>query len=99
VGSFGVVALGTGVALNLKVNSMSTDLEKPDNFNRDTDSSRKNYKTLGWVSYGVGAAFLAGGSLLYYLGWHAGHSSAQPSVALVPTFAPGTAGALLTGAF
>lgn len=99
VGSLGVVALGTGVALNLKVNSMSTDLEKPNNFNSDTESSRKNYKTLGWISYGVGAAFLAGGSLLYFLGWHAGRSSAHPSVALVPTFAPGTAGALLTGAF
>jgi hypothetical protein len=98
-GSLGVVALGTGVALNLKVNSMSTDLEKADNFNRDTNSSRKNYKTLGWVSYGVGAAFLAGGSLLYYLGWHSGHHSTQADVALVPTLAPGTAGALLTGAF
>ena len=99
VGSLGVVALGTGVALNLKVNSMATELEKPNNFNSDTESSRKNYKTLGWISYGVGAVFLAGGSLIYYLGWHAGHSLAQPSVALVPTLAPGTAGALLTGAF
>jgi hypothetical protein len=99
VGSLGVVALGTGVALNLKVNSMSTDLEKPDNFNRDTDSSRKSYKTMGWISYGVGVACLAGGSLLYFLGWQAGHRSAQPRVALVPTLAPGTAGALLTGAF
>lgn len=99
VGSLGVVALGTGMALNLKVNSMSTDLEKPDNFNRDTNSSRKDYKTLSWISYGAGAAFLTGGSLLYILGWHAGHSSAQPSVALVPTFTPGTAGALLSGAF
>ncbi len=99
VGSLGVVALGTGVALNLKANSMATDLEKPDNFNRDTNSSRESYKTLGWISYGVGAACLAGGSLLYFLGWHAGHSPAQTSVALVPTIAPGTAGALLTGAF
>jgi hypothetical protein len=99
VGSLGVVALGAGVALNLKVNSMSTDLEKADNFNRDTNSSRKDYKTLSWISYGAGAAFLTGGSLLYILGWHAGHSSAQPSVALVPTFTPGTAGALLSGAF
>jgi hypothetical protein len=99
MGSLGVVALGTGVALNLKVNSMSADLEKVDNFNRDTDSSRKNYKTLGWIGYGVGAAFLAGGSLLYFLGWRVGHNSAQPSVALAPILAPGTAGALLTGAF
>ena len=99
VGSVGLVALGTGVALNLKVNSMSTDLEKPDNYNRDTDSSRKDYKTLGWIGYGVGAAFLAGGSLLYYLGWRSGRHSARLDVALVPTLAPGAAGALLAGAF
>jgi hypothetical protein len=98
-GALGVATLVAGVALNVKVNSMSSDLEKPDNFNRDTDSSRKSYKTLGWVCYGAGAAFLAGGALLYYLGWRAGHRSAEPTVAVVPTFALGSAGALLAGAF
>jgi hypothetical protein len=98
VASVGAAALLAGVVLNLKANSMSSDLEKPDNFNRDTDNSRKDYKTLGWVSYGVGAACLAGGSLLYYLGWHSGRDSAS-SVALVPNVASGMAGAMLTGAF
>jgi hypothetical protein len=98
VASIGAAALITGVVLNFKVNSMSSDLSKPDNFNRDTDSSRKDYTTLGWVSYGVGAACLAGGSLLYYLGWRSGRDSA-PSVALVPNLAPDMAGALLRGAF
>jgi hypothetical protein len=99
VGAVGVAAMGMGLAFNVKVNSMASDLEKPDNFNRDTDSSRKTYKTLGWVSYGVGAAGLAGGSLLYYLGWRARHDSASTRAALVPALAPGEAGALLTGAF
>jgi hypothetical protein len=98
VASVGAAALITGVVLNLKVNSMSSDLAKPDNFNRDTDTSRKNYKTLSWVSYGVGAACLVGGSLLYYLGWHSGRDSVS-SVALVPNVAPDMAGAVLTGAF
>jgi hypothetical protein len=98
VASVGAAALITGVVLNLKVNSMSSDLQKPDSFNRDTDTSRKSYKTLGWVSYGVGAACLAGGSLLYYLGWHSGRDSGS-GVALVPNVAPGMAGAALTGAF
>jgi hypothetical protein len=96
--SVGAAALITGVALNIKVNSMASDLQKPDNFNRDTDTSRKNYKTLGWVSYGVGAACLAGGSLLYYLGWHAGRTSTS-TVGLAPYVAPGVAGALLGGSF
>jgi hypothetical protein len=98
VGAVGAASLITGVVLNLKVNSMASDLAKPDNFNRDTDTSRKNYKTLGWVSYGVGAACLAGGSLLYYFGWHSGRNTGS-SVALVPNVAPGMTGAALTGAF
>jgi hypothetical protein len=98
VGAVGVAALGAGLALNLKANSMASDLEKPDNFNRDTDSSRKDYKTLSWVGYGVGAALLAGGSVMYLLGWRAGQASGS-DIALVPTFTSGSAGALLTGAF
>ena len=98
VASVGAAALIAGVLLNLKVNSMASDLAKPENFNRDTDTTRKNYKTLGWVSYGVGAACLAGGSLLYYLGWDSGRDSGS-SVALVPSVAPGMAGAVMTGAF
>jgi hypothetical protein len=97
-GSLGVAALISGVILNLKVNSMASDLEKPDNFNRDTDSSRKTYKTLGWVSYGAGTACLVSGSLLYYLGRRSGHDSTA-SVAFIPGLGPGSAGAVLTGAF
>ena len=96
--SVGVAALVTGIFLNLKANSMASDLENAGNFNRDTDTSRKSYKTLAWVSYGAGAACLAGGSLLYYLGWRAGNGS-ESAVAFVPTFAPDMAGAALKGAF
>jgi hypothetical protein len=97
-GTVGAVALLSGVILNLKVNSMSSDLEKPDSFNRDTDSTRSTYKTLALSSYGVGAACLAGGSLLYYWGWRTGRDSA-PSVALIADLGPHVAGALLRGAF
>jgi len=51
-----------------------------------------------WVSYGVGAACVATGAVLYYLGVRRG-SAGSTSVALVPAFAPGQAGALLKGAF
>jgi hypothetical protein len=54
--------------------------------------------TLGWVSYGVGAAGLAGGALLYYLGWRAGKEPGA-AVALLPVVAPGVAGAAVRGAF
>ena len=53
---------------------------------------------MGWVSYGVGAACVATGAILYYLGAQAGKNG-NAGVALLPAFAPGTAGAVLTGAF
>jgi hypothetical protein len=99
VGAVGLAAIGAGVGFNIKANSMASDLEKPESFNRDTDSSRKTYKTLSMVGYGVGAAFVVGGSLMYILGWRSGHRAKSSEVALVPIFAPDSAGALLTGAF
>jgi hypothetical protein len=99
VGALGVATLGAGVGFHVKTNSMASDLEKPESFNRDTDSSRKTYKTLSMVGYGVGAALLAGGSLVYILGWRSGQRAKSSEVALVPILAPGSAGALLTGAF
>ena len=63
VGGAGLVA---GLVLNLKVNSMSSDLEA--NYGLASDATRKHYKTAGWIAYGTGAACLAGGAVLYYLG-------------------------------
>jgi tetratricopeptide (TPR) repeat protein len=94
----GAGALITGVALNLKVNRMTEDLEKPYGYNASTDSTRKDYKTLGWISYGVGAACMAAGAALYYLGWQTDRAS-SPALAIAPWAGPRTAGALLTGGF
>jgi hypothetical protein len=96
--SVGGAALLAGVILNIKVNSMSSDMEKLNNYNRSTDSTRKDYQMLGWISYGVGATCLASGALMYYLGWHKAHGS-HVDVAVLPTVASGIAGAILTGAF
>jgi hypothetical protein len=98
VGAVGVAGITTGVILNLKVNQMSSDLEKPDNYSRKTDSSRKTYTTAGWISYGLGAACLATGSLLYYLGWRSAAGSAT-AVAWIPTASPDMAGIALEGSF
>jgi hypothetical protein len=92
VGGAGLI---TGIILNAKVNSMSTDLEKPYGYSASTDSIRKDYKVLGWVSYSVAAACMVGGAGLYYFGWRKGQDS---SLALVPTVGPGLAGLAITGA-
>jgi hypothetical protein len=98
VGGLGVAGVVTGLVLNLKANSMANDLEKPESYSRSTDSTRKDYKTFGWVGYGVGAAFVAGGAIMYYLGWRKGEDSA-PSVAIVPVASTNMLGTMLTGAF
>lgn len=94
----GGAALVTGVVLNLKVNSMASDLQKTDGYTASKESDRKTYATLGWVSYGLGAACVATGAVLYYLGQRP-DSAGSSSVAFIPTLAPGQAGAILKGAF
>lgn len=93
--SLGGAALIAGVVLNLKVNSMSSDLESE--YDSSVDSSRRTYKTATWFSYGAGAACLAGGAVLYYLGWRRGYGGS--TLSLVPTFGPDAVGTALAGRF
>ena len=95
VGGASVIA---GVLLNLKVNSIASDLKKTDGYTASKESDRTTYETFGWVSYGVGAAFVATGAVLYYLGQRSG-AAGSTSVAFVPALAPGQAGAVVKGAF
>jgi hypothetical protein len=93
--SVGGVAVIAGAILNLKVNSMASDMESPGGYSASKESDRKSYKTLGLVSYGVGAACIATSAVLYVLGLKA---SSGP-VALLPTFAPSQAGVAVKGTF
>jgi hypothetical protein len=94
----GGAALVAGVVLNLKVNSLADDLQKTDGYTHDKESDRKTYENLGWASYGLGAVCVATGAVLYAIGVRSG-VPVSTSVALVPTLAPGQAGALVKGAF
>lgn len=98
VGGLGVAGVVTGLVLNLKANGMASDLEKPESYSRSSDSTRKDYKTFAWVSYGAGAAFVVGGAVIYYLGWQKGHDS-ESAVAVVPVASNNVIGTMLTGAF
>jgi hypothetical protein len=97
-GGLGIAGVVTGLVLNLKANSMASDLEKPESFSRSTDSNRKDYKIFAWVSYGVGTAFAVGGAVMYYLGWEKGQES-PPAVAVVPVASTNMVGTMLTGEF
>ena len=93
----GVAGVAAGVILNVKANSLSSELEKsPTSYQRSKESTRASYETLGWVGYGVGAACIAGGVILYYLGHSRGSNS---QLALLPVASPGRLGAVLQGAF
>ena len=94
----GGAALVASVILNLKVNSMAESMQKTDGYTDGKESDRKTYETLGWVGYGVGAACVATGAVLYILGQRSG-ATGPTSVAIMPALAPGQAGAVLKGAF
>jgi hypothetical protein len=84
--------------LNLKFNTMTGELEQPNNYTRSADAARKDYRTWAWVSYAVGAACIPTGGILYYLGWRRGHAPAS-SLAVLPLPIPDGAGTMLAGTF
>lgn len=96
--SVGAAALLGGVLVNAKVNSMASDMEStPGGYSSSKESDRKSYQTLGWVGYGVGAAAVATGAVLYVIGYTDGARAS--SVAVVPTVGAGQAGAMLHATF
>ena len=94
--SAGGAVLVAGIVFNLKSNSLAQDLKKTDGYTSGKESDRKTYATLAWLGYGVGAACVATGAILYLLG---SRSDGDGTVALLPLFAPGQAGAVVKGAF
>jgi hypothetical protein len=69
-----------------------------DGYSSDKSSTHNTYVTLAWMGYGVGAACIVTGAVLYGLGRRARSSSAS-NVSFVPTVGAGHAGAALVGAF
>jgi tetratricopeptide (TPR) repeat protein len=91
----GVAAVGTGVGLAVKTQSISSDEQKYGPTQAKEDQ-RKRLETLGWVGYGVGAAAIATGVILYVAGWP---TSSSNNVALLPVVAPDGASVTLQGSF
>jgi hypothetical protein len=91
----GLAAVGTGVGLALKTQSISSD-EQKHGATVDKENQRKSLETWGWVSYGIGAAAIATGAVLYITGRP---SSQTSSVALLPILAPDGASMMVKGSF
>ena len=97
--SVGGAALIAGIALNIKVNSLATEMEDtPGAWSTGKESSRKTYQTLGWVAYGAGAACVVTGAIFYLLGRQSG-SESNTTAALLPTFSASHIGFSLSGAY
>ena len=99
VAAAGVVGIASGVWMSLRVSSLQKRVESG-----DTDPQLRTQghqaQTLQWVGYGVGAAALIGGGVLYYLGAAEATGAHQPkqlSLSAVPT--PAGAFAVLRGRF
>lgn len=101
--SVGVAAGVAGVIFNLKANGIVNDMETTPTGSWSTnDKNRKQDQTLAWVGYGVGAACVVTGAILFGIGMKPGEQptdGSASSVALFPMIGPGQAGAALTGAF
>jgi hypothetical protein len=92
----GVAGIATGLVLNLKANSAASDIENQRPYQRSQETTRASYETWSQIGYGVGGACLAGGAILYYLGYAQGRAS---QVALVPSVGVGAYAAALQGVF
>jgi hypothetical protein len=93
----GVAGVAAGLGFALAANHLANELEaKPARYQPSKESSQANYATSSRVSYVAGAACLAGGALLYYLGWRKGR---EFSATLEPMVSAQSAGALVQVAF
>jgi hypothetical protein len=83
-GAAGIAALGYGLFQTYRVHALSTGVTSAD---RTGVARGRSAERQQWWAYGLGAAALGTGGLLYWLGQSAGHSSA-PAVSLAAVARP-----------
>jgi hypothetical protein len=96
IGAAGLVSIGAGVYFYTRAASLSNKISTSDSPSASDYQSGKTAQTMQWVFYGAGAAALATGSVLCYLGWS---SSGTGQTAVAPMVGPGFAGITTQGAF
>ena len=96
--SAGLAAVVTGSIFNIKANGLAQEIGHSPGDSMSRDADRKTYQMLGVVGYGVGAACLATGTILYVLGRRS-RATSSASLEVAPMIAQGQAGAFLQGTF
>jgi hypothetical protein len=90
VAGLGVASIAAGAYFGLRTRALEERIAGAPSYVHEDYQAGRSAQTLQFVMYGVGAAALVGGALLYYLGSHP-----EPRVALVPALSARGAGALL----
>jgi MFS family permease len=86
----GVAGFAAGLGLALAANHLASELEaSPTSYQRSKESTRASYASASTVGYAAGAACVAGGVLLYYLGWRQGRESSATVEPMVSAQAVG----------
>jgi hypothetical protein len=103
VGAAGGAGVIAGVVLSLKAQSLTDQLNnrpKGSPYDQGTDSSRKTYRTWGFIGYGVGAAGILAGATAYLFGRRGvKQDSFTTRVSLIPVVGPDGSMLSLQGAF
>jgi hypothetical protein len=97
-GALGVASVGTGVYFYTQAKSYSDKVSGQTVANPSDESAGKHAQTMQWVFYGVGAAAIATGTVLYLLGWPSADSG-RTTAGVAPMLGPGLAGISAQGAF
>jgi tetratricopeptide (TPR) repeat protein len=102
-GGAGVVLAGVGGFFAWRASSIKSDIGKEMIYSPSKDSDYKTASTLSVVGFVAGGVALAGGAVLYTLGWskspHDGGTAAASTALLVPTAGPDGAGLSFSGRF
>jgi tetratricopeptide (TPR) repeat protein len=97
-GAAGLASIGTAVYFYTRAASLSDKISSSDAPTSSDYQAGKDAETMQWVFYGVGAAALATGAVLYWLG-SSSSASAQTATVVAPMVGPGIAGLSAQGTF
>jgi hypothetical protein len=85
LGAAGLVAVGGGVAFGVAARSAAKENSQSNNtFDPNADSSGKQYETLQYVGFGVGAALLVAGTVTFLLGLESDEPQKTARVGIAP---------------
>lgn len=97
-GGTGLVSLGVGIAFGLKARSLSDQVSNETMYDKSRDDQGHAAQRNMYIFTGIGAAALATGGVLYYLGDRARRTE-QPALTVAPAVSPSQITFAVSGRF